>query len=113
MLDSDCFFYHNCFASLIITLAAPAKDRSAELMFKRMEALTSDNESASNQIKLKELPLFEFQVLATATDNFSLSNKLGQGGFGPVYKVSMTGKGLWQQANKNLCLTYFCCRGCC
>jgi hypothetical protein len=66
---------------------APAKDRSAELMFKRMEALTSDNESASNQIKLKELPLFEFQVLATSTDSFSLRNKLGQGGFGPVYKV--------------------------
>ncbi|KAL9305765.1 G-type lectin S-receptor-like serine/threonine-protein kinaseRLK-Pelle-DLSV family [Arabidopsis thaliana] len=64
----------------------PAKDRSAELMFKRMEALTSDNESASNQIKLKELPLFEFQVLATSTDSFSLRNKLGQGGFGPVYK---------------------------
>ncbi|EOA37608.1 hypothetical protein CARUB_v10011980mg, partial [Capsella rubella] len=66
--------------------AEPVKDRSAELLFKRMEALTSDNESASNQVKLKELPLFDFQVLATSTDNFSLRNKLGQGGFGPVYK---------------------------
>ncbi|KAF8090675.1 hypothetical protein N665_0469s0012 [Sinapis alba] len=64
----------------------PKKDRSAEIMFKRMEELTSGNESASNQVKLKELPLFEFQVLATATDSFSLRNKLGQGGFGPVYK---------------------------
>lgn len=87
MFASDCYIDHNLFASLIIALAAPTKDRSAELMFKRMEALTSDNESASNQIKLKELPLFEFQVLATATDSFSLRNKLGQGGFGPVYKV--------------------------
>ncbi|CAH2034576.1 unnamed protein product, partial [Thlaspi arvense] len=66
---------------------APAKDQSAELLFKRMEALTSGNESASNQVKLKELPLFEFQVLATSTDSFSLRNKLGQGGFGPVYKA--------------------------
>ncbi|CAA7020839.1 unnamed protein product [Microthlaspi erraticum] len=65
---------------------APAKDQSAEILFKRMEALTSGNESASNQVKLKELPLFEFQVLATSTDNFCLRNKLGQGGFGPVYK---------------------------
>ncbi|KAL0884780.1 hypothetical protein Bca101_008761 [Brassica carinata] len=65
---------------------APEKDTSAEIMFKRMEALTSGNESASNQVKFKELPLFEFKVLATATDNFSLGNKLGQGGFGPVYK---------------------------
>ncbi|KAJ4895617.1 G-type lectin S-receptor-like serine/threonine-protein kinase [Raphanus sativus] len=67
-------------------LAAPEKDTSAELMFKRMEALTSDKKSASNQVKLKDLPLFEFKVLATSTDNFSLINKLGQGGFGPVYK---------------------------
>ncbi|KAG2300921.1 hypothetical protein Bca52824_037393 [Brassica carinata] len=74
------------FASLIFALAAPEQDRSAELLFKRMEALTSDNESASNQVKLKELPLFEFKVLAAATDNFSLINKLGRGGFGPVYK---------------------------
>ncbi|KAL1222888.1 G-type lectin S-receptor-like serine/threonine-protein kinase [Cardamine amara subsp. amara] len=65
---------------------APVKDRSAEILFKRMEELTSGNESASNQVKLKDLPLFEFQVLATSTDNFSLRNKLGQGGFGPVYK---------------------------
>ncbi|CAF2115867.1 G-type lectin S-receptor-like serine/threonine-protein kinase At1g11330 isoform X2 [Brassica napus] len=65
---------------------APEKDRSAELLFKKMEELTSDNESASNQVKLKDLPLFEFKVLATATDSFSPGNKLGQGGFGPVYK---------------------------
>ncbi|CDY34653.1 BnaC08g42120D [Brassica napus] len=65
---------------------APEKDRSAELLYKRMEELTSGNESASNQVKLKDLPLFEFKVLATSTDSFSPGNKLGQGGFGPVYK---------------------------
>ncbi|KAJ4895615.1 G-type lectin S-receptor-like serine/threonine-protein kinase [Raphanus sativus] len=64
----------------------PQKDRSAEILLQRMEALASGNEPTSNQANLKELPLFEFQVLATATDNFSLENKLGQGGFGPVYK---------------------------
>lgn len=30
---------------------------------------------------------FDMRTLRTATDNFSASNKLGQGGFGPVYKV--------------------------
>ncbi|KAG5382976.1 hypothetical protein IGI04_034446 [Brassica rapa subsp. trilocularis] len=29
---------------------------------------------------------FEMHTIRTATDNFSSSNKLGQGGFGPVYK---------------------------
>lgn len=33
-----------------------------------------------------ELPLFNFKSVATATNNFSDENKLGQGGFGPVYK---------------------------
>ena len=61
-------------------------------MFKRMEALTSVNESAPNQGNLKDLPLFEFKVLAASTDNFSLINKLGQGGFGPVYKVKALNK---------------------
>jgi len=37
--------------------------------------------------KLQELLKFDFQKVATATNNFDLSNKLGQGGFGPVYKV--------------------------
>lgn len=34
-----------------------------------------------------ELPLFDFETIAAATDNFSDDNKLGEGGFGPVYKV--------------------------
>jgi len=30
---------------------------------------------------------FSYAELKTATENFSPSNKLGEGGFGPVYKV--------------------------
>ncbi|KAJ0256792.1 S-locus glycoprotein domain-containing protein [Hirschfeldia incana] len=33
-----------------------------------------------------ELPLFELNTIATATNNFAFRNKLGEGGFGPVYK---------------------------
>ncbi|GKV42590.1 hypothetical protein SLEP1_g49973 [Rubroshorea leprosula] len=33
-----------------------------------------------------ELPVFQLATISHATNNFSLSNKLGQGGFGPVYK---------------------------
>lgn len=35
----------------------------------------------------EELPYFDLVTLCEATKNFSNSNKLGQGGFGPVYKV--------------------------
>lgn len=34
-----------------------------------------------------ELPLFDLATICAATDQFSLGNKIGQGGFGPVYKV--------------------------
>ncbi|KAE8689524.1 G-type lectin S-receptor-like serine/threonine-protein kinase [Hibiscus syriacus] len=33
-----------------------------------------------------EVPLFDFETICKATSNFSLRNKLGQGGFGVVYK---------------------------
>ncbi|XP_035542286.1 receptor-like serine/threonine-protein kinase SD1-6 isoform X2 [Juglans regia] len=33
-----------------------------------------------------ELPLFSYESVLAATDNFSAANKLGEGGFGPVYK---------------------------
>ncbi|CAA2959946.1 G-type lectin S-receptor-like serine threonine-kinase At4g27290 isoform X2 [Olea europaea subsp. europaea] len=40
-----------------------------------------------------ELPLFSFVTISTATNEFSFTNKIGQGGFGPVYKgVLPTGK---------------------
>lgn len=42
-----------------------------------------------SQVNGSELPLFNFNFVAFATNNFSEENKLGQGGFGPVYKVYM------------------------
>lgn len=34
-----------------------------------------------------DIPFFDLETILVATDNFSNANKLGQGGFGPVYKV--------------------------
>jgi hypothetical protein len=39
----------------------------------------------------QELPLLSFACIATATDNFSQANKLGEGGFGAVYKGKLSG----------------------
>ncbi|KAK7293103.1 hypothetical protein RJT34_15964 [Clitoria ternatea] len=51
------------------------------------EEHTSDNVIGElSQAKLQELLLYKFEKLATATNNFHSSNKLGQGGFGSVYK---------------------------
>ncbi|KAF3453655.1 hypothetical protein FNV43_RR04096 [Rhamnella rubrinervis] len=50
--------------------------------------------SGTNKLKLKgqqdyELPLFRFSTIENATSHFSNANKLGQGGFGPVYKGNL------------------------
>ena len=34
-----------------------------------------------------ELPLFDIDTIMSATGNLSPANKIGEGGFGPVYKV--------------------------
>jgi len=36
-----------------------------------------------------ELPFFNISTILSATNDFSNYNKLGEGGFGPVYKVNM------------------------
>ena len=40
-----------------------------------------------NDIEGIEVPCYTFASILSATDNFSDSNKLGRGGYGPVYKV--------------------------
>uniref|UniRef100_A0A251T959 Receptor-like serine/threonine-protein kinase n=2 Tax=Helianthus annuus TaxID=4232 RepID=A0A251T959_HELAN len=47
--------------------------------------LRHDPENRSGDEDL-ELPLFGLSTLHRATNNFSTNNKLGEGGFGPVYK---------------------------
>ncbi|XP_024028007.1 G-type lectin S-receptor-like serine/threonine-protein kinase At4g27290 isoform X2 [Morus notabilis] len=42
-------------------------------------------ENGAREVDL-ELLLFDLSTIATATDNFSMNYKLGEGGFGPVYK---------------------------
>lgn len=34
-----------------------------------------------------DIPIFDLSTIANATNNFCIDNKLGEGGFGPVYKV--------------------------
>ena len=41
-----------------------------------------------DQVDTPDLPTFSFNSVASATGDFSEENKLGQGGFGTVYKVN-------------------------
>ncbi|PPS13803.1 hypothetical protein GOBAR_AA06765 [Gossypium barbadense] len=44
-----------------------------------------------DQVNRPELPIFNFSTVAAATNNFCEENKLGQGGFGAVYKGKLPG----------------------
>ena len=59
--------------------------RSQELLthFSGQEELVIEGEQGNGP----QLPLLSFIVVETATGNFANKNKLGQGGFGHVYKV--------------------------
>ncbi|XP_038711034.1 uncharacterized protein LOC120005476 [Tripterygium wilfordii] len=60
------------------------KGKSKEMLFDTNDE--NMNRDQTNQFELQEVPLFLLQKLAVATNNFHIDNKLGQGGFGPVYK---------------------------
>ncbi|XP_074346611.1 G-type lectin S-receptor-like serine/threonine-protein kinase At4g27290 [Apium graveolens] len=57
----------------------------AQSIYVRMPASELGRLSTNEEEKL-ELPLFDFRKIANATTNFSQNNKIGEGGFGPVYK---------------------------
>ena len=48
------------------------------------------DQNIEGQREDQELPLFNLATIVAATNNFSSNNKLGEGGFGPVYKVTLT-----------------------
>ncbi|XP_059301142.1 G-type lectin S-receptor-like serine/threonine-protein kinase At4g27290 [Lycium ferocissimum] len=53
------------------------------------KVLGRDNWTSEGPKEDLELPFFELATMVNATDNFSSNNKLGEGGFGPVYKGTL------------------------
>ncbi|KAJ0461100.1 putative protein kinase RLK-Pelle-DLSV family [Helianthus annuus] len=50
------------------------------------KTLNKDYKGNDSQIGSAEVLSFSFAKISRATDDFSIDNKLGEGGFGPVYK---------------------------
>lgn len=65
----------------MLTVTRRSEELSAE--FLGVDELTSEGKQGTGP----HLPLFSFTFVELATDYFANKNKLGQGGFGPVYKV--------------------------
>ncbi|KAL7130174.1 hypothetical protein ABFS83_13G115800 [Erythranthe nasuta] len=68
-----------------------AKRKCKESTLERKRAYPSDSTEIVlrddvDGASLDDLPLYTFEMLANATDQFDEANLLGKGGFGPVYK---------------------------
>jgi len=63
------------------------------------EGVLSSNREQFGESNMEdlELPLFDFNTITMATNNFSEENKLGQGGFGSVYRVRSFNRRLHKQ----------------
>ncbi|KAG6405380.1 hypothetical protein SASPL_132969 [Salvia splendens] len=58
--------------------------------FSKNEALITELHPREEEaVSAEESLLYDFKQLVAATDNFSTSNKLGEGGFGEVYKTKV------------------------
>ncbi|KAK9282572.1 hypothetical protein L1049_005493 [Liquidambar formosana] len=75
-------------------LRARRSRREQEILIYEIRASTTHSSKSRKTNKLKgegkkshELRFFSFESIASATDNFATTNKLGEGGYGPVYKV--------------------------
>ncbi|KAH9796637.1 Receptor-like serine/threonine-protein kinase SD1-8 [Citrus sinensis] len=60
-------------------------ERSQDLLLNQV-VISSKRDYSAEKTDDLELPLFDFETIVRATDNFTDYNKLGQGGFGIVYK---------------------------
>ncbi|KAG6689836.1 hypothetical protein I3842_11G194400 [Carya illinoinensis] len=69
---------------LLLDLSMTIESNSSELT----ESIRHGN-SRRGEVKM---PLFSFASVSAATDNFSDANKLGEGGFGPVYKMQKSAR---------------------
>lgn len=87
------FFRISSSIKIPTTLCFGFPDRNIEehpvLQFSDNEDLMDQNNHFREDDKKDlDVPFFELESILAATDNFSQAYKLGQGGFGPVYKVA-------------------------
>lgn len=73
---------------LLFLKAAGSLERSQDLLMTDGVFTSNREQSNENNMDELELPFFDFNTITMATNSFSHENKLGQGGFGIVYKVS-------------------------
>ena len=69
----------------MINLLTATKEEVSDVNMELKTLIAGNNEDGHEGNM--EQRVYDLAIIANATNNFSFDNKLGQGGFGPVYKV--------------------------
>lgn len=78
-----CSTFHICFSPS----KTGSRERSQDFLANAPTIPSKRDHSGETAADELDLPLFDINTLIIATNKFSDANKLGQGGFGIVYKV--------------------------
>ncbi|WOL07655.1 receptor-like serine/threonine-protein kinase SD1-8 isoform X3 [Canna indica] len=90
-IESQSNSHHTHLAAIILvpTLTIFLAVCGACYVWRRKKREHYINVDEEKQVKDMDLPLYDLDTIREATKDFSIDNKLGQGGFGPVYKGKM------------------------
>ncbi|KAL2589728.1 hypothetical protein AAZV13_13G246900 [Glycine max] len=77
-------------AGILIILGWCYRKKSRCSVKERSDFSIKSNQNSGMQVDDMDLPVFDLSTIAKATSNFTVKNKIGEGGFGPVYRGSLT-----------------------
>ncbi|KAK1300489.1 Cysteine-rich receptor-like protein kinase 10 [Acorus calamus] len=93
LLEGDCLSCLRQFMGYLASCCSGqigARVFSASCYLRKQEQFIKNTGGDEQQIQSTDSLLFDFATLRLATENFSETSKLGEGGFGPVYKGELS-----------------------
>ncbi|XP_061375151.1 G-type lectin S-receptor-like serine/threonine-protein kinase SD1-1 isoform X2 [Gastrolobium bilobum] len=73
----------------ILILGWCYRQKSRSNVKEKLDFNIKEEQNSRMQVDDMDLPVFDLSTIAKATSNFTIKNKIGEGGFGPVYRGTL------------------------